>query len=306
MRKFIYSLIAFILTATPVLAAPQVVVTIKPLQSLVASVMDGVAEPYLLIDGNMSPHTYHLKPSDAKKINEADLVFWMGSDMEKFMDKPLATLSVPTKQVALLEDKKLKLLPMRKGGVWDIDDDGDQDAKHDPHIWLDPQNAIQIVKIITDKLSDVDPANAKTYVANETKTINNLKALDDEAAKKLKPLQGKPFIVFHDAYQYMEKRYDLTAAGSVIIEPDAGLSAKRITEIREKIKQSGATCIFKEPQFDDRILKPITERLTVKIGTLDPEGAADVKKGVDAYATIIRNITTSLNQCLLDKIAGKQ
>ncbi|MCD2173360.1 zinc ABC transporter substrate-binding protein [Rhizobium sp. C4] len=285
----------------------HVVVSIKPIHSLVASVMQGVGEPSLIVKGAASPHTYTMKPSDAAALAKADVVFWTGHDMEKFMEKPLASLSGKATSVALLETPAIATLKPREGGTFEphehegeaahADHDHDHEEETDPHFWLDPENARAAVKVIAATLSAADPAHATAYSENAARTDADLAALETKIATELAPYKGKPFIVFHDAYQYFEKRFGLSATGSVTISPEVQPGAARIAEIEKKIKTLGAVCIFSEPQFEPKLMDTIAAGTKTFRGELDPEGAS-LTEGADLYPRLLQSLADNLKDCL--------
>lgn len=323
----------------------NVVASIKPVHSLVAAVMDGVGEPGLIVEGAGSPHNYALKPSQAQMLESAGVVFWVGHEMETFLEKPLETVGANASAVSLMDAHDLIKLEFRKGGAFDDhghgeeaghddhdhgkkaeaghdDHDHDHDkkaeaghddhdhekkaeaghedhahGKFDGHIWLDPVNAKAMVHEIEEALMTADPDNAGKYKANAAKVTARLDTLITEVSADLKPVHDKPFIVFHDAYQYFEKRFDVTAAGSITVSPEVMPGAQRITEIRAKVKQLGAACVFAEPQFEPKLVSTVTEGTKAKSGVIDPLGAA-LDSGPDQYFQLIRNMATSIKTCL--------
>ena len=287
--------------------APLVTVSVKPLHSLVAAVMQGIGEPKLIVGGAASPHTYSLKPSNAADIENAKLVFWLGPNFEHFLEEPLKSLAANATVVSMQEAPGITKLPFREGGAFEADDDGDHaeeaghhdhaDAGFDLHFWLDPQNAVAMVEDIRDTLVKADPAHADQYRANARAVEANLEALDRDLADQLSPLKDKPFIVFHDAYQYFEKRYGLKVAGSITVSPETPPGAERVSEIHDKIASLGATCVFAEPQFEPKLISVVTEGSQAKSGTLDPEGGT-LPEGPDLYFTLMRNLANALTVCL--------
>lgn len=298
--------------------APKVVVSIKPIHSLVASVMQGVGEPTLLVRGGASPHSYSMKPSDAKALSAADLVVWVGPELESFLEKPLKANAPKATRLTLMELKGLTLLETREGGAWEAHDHGHEggrkgghDHKHDhkghdhaeeheelnSHIWLDPANARAIVTATAEALAAKDPAGAEAYRTNADRTLQQLDALDAELKAALAPVKDKPFVVFHDAYQYFEARYDLSAVGSITVSPDRRPSAKRLSAIRAKIGGLGAACVFAEPQFEPALVQTVVEGTKAKTGVLDPEGT-ELPESVALYPTLMRNLAASLRGCL--------
>lgn len=303
-----------------VLAAQKgdVVVSIKPIHSLVSAVMQGVGEPSLIVKGAASEHGYSLKPSDASALENAKVIFWVGPEMETYLTKPLESLGGKANVVRLEEAKGLELLPAREGGNFEAHDHGghghDKDAhKHeeehnhqeeahehhhdDMHIWLDPQNAKLMLEPIAEALSKADPEHAKQYHDNAVAYAGKLDTLQKEVSAELEPIRNRPYIVFHDAYQYFDRRFDLAAAGSITVSPDKAPGAARIREIQTKVQSLGATCVFSEPQFESRLVTTVLEGTKAKTGVLDPLGS-DIKDGPELYPQLIRNLATSLKACL--------
>ena len=303
------ALLGTALLTTSAMAAPSVVASIKPVHSLVAAVMEGVGEPTLLVRGSASPHNYALKPSDAGALESADIVFWTGHGMELFLAEALDTLSGNAEIVELAETPGIALLPMREGGAFEAhehhdghDHDHDHGHEHehgegDMHFWLDPENAKLMVTHIAAALSAADPENAQAYTANAEAEIAELDDLEAELAATLAPVKDQPFVVFHDAYQYFEQRFGLTLAGSVTVSPETAPGAARIDELKARVAELGATCVFAEPNFEPAIISAITEGTTAKSGILDPEGSA-LSEGPDLYPNLLRGLATSLVDCL--------
>ena len=309
----------------------DVVVSIKPIHSLVAGVMKGVGTPTLIVDGAASPHSYALKPSQATALQNADVVFWMGHNLETFLEKPLEGLASKARVIELIDAKSLTKLEMREGSSFeahahhegddhDDHDDGAKKAKHDDHdhsakeakhagheghghdetdvhVWLDPLNAVALVGEIEAALSKADAPNAATYKKNADALVAQLKSLVTEVSKTLKPVQGKGYIVFHDAYQYFENRFGVTATGSVTVSPEVMPGAKRIKELRAKVKRLDVACVFSEPQFEPKLVKTDAEGTSAKTAVLDLLGAS-IDNGPDLYFTLIRNMANSLRTCL--------
>lgn len=287
-------------------AAPDVVATIKPIHALVAAVMEGVATPALIVKGGASPHTYSLKPSDARALEDADVVFWSGHGLEVFLEDSIGTLAPNAEIVALSEAPGLELLPVREGGAFEEHaDDGEGHDNHDHHdhgeldmhYWLDPTNAELLVSAIAGTLIAADSENQATYEVNAEATAERLRGLSTELSGILEPVGDKPFIVFHDAYQYFERRFGLTVAGSITVSPETMPGAQRIAELREKLQTLGAACIFAEPQFEPAVVATIAEGTGAKIGTLDPEGAG-LTEGAGLYAELLTTLARSIADCL--------
>ena len=317
----------FLFTSTAVATADvKVVASIKPVHSLVASVMQGVSEPSLLVEGAGSPHTYSLKPSQAKELQAADIVFWMSHDLEAFLENSIESIAKNAKAVSLMDSHGLMKLNFREGGAFDAhdhghDDHGDDkhddhghdkhddhgDDKHDdhghdevdPHVWLDPQNAKSLVHEIEEHLAEIDPSNAAKYEANAKAVMKKLDALTKEIEADLKPIRERGYVVFHDAYQYFEKRFGVSAVGSITVSPEVLPGAERVSELRDKVKSLNASCVFSEPQFEPKLVKTITENTDAGTGVLDPLGT-NIKDGPELYFTLIRNMAKSLKDCLMN------
>ena len=296
--------------------APKVVASIKPIHSLVAAVMEGVGTPDLIVKGAASPHTYSMKPSDAAALQAADIVFWAGDDLEAFLVKPVATLATNAKVVEMIDAPGLKTLPFREGGPFEPHVDGDEPAGHDEtghaaaagpdghhhsntdmHFWLDPENAKAMAEAIETTLAAVDPVHEAIYRANTDKLDARLDALTATIKAELQPVAKKSFIVFHDAYQYFEQRFGVTAAGSITVSPEQIPGVQRVTAIQAKVKELGATCVFAEPQFEPKLVSVATENTKARSGVLDPEGAA-LKDGPELYFQLIGDLASSLKSCL--------
>ena len=297
--------------------APNVVVSIKPIHSLVAAIMQGVGEPRLIVQGAASPHTYALKPSNATALQDANIVFWVGHGLETFLERPLEALGNKAKIVELEGAPGLQKLKAREGGAFEPHEDehateagadmagggnghghdAHEEGGFDTHLWLDPANAKAMAAAIEETLSAEDPSNAVTYEANLAALNANIDALDREIRQTIAPVKDKPFIVFHDAYQYFEHRYSMRIVGSITVSPETMPGAARISEIRKKVADLGATCVFAEPQFEPKLVDVVLEGTSARAGTLDPE-AATLPEGPTLYLDLMRSIATSLRQCL--------
>lgn len=323
-------------SVAPAKALEGVVASIKPVHSLVSAVMEGVAVPQLLVGGAGSPHTYSMRPSEAGMLEQAKVVFWIGPGLEVFLDKSMDSLARDARVVALSETPGLTLLDMREGGAFEAhghndeddhdhaegddhhhaesdghehaEDDGGHEAhagqhEHDDHggkdmhLWLDPENARLMARQIAATLSEADPGNAAAYAANVEELGARLDALVAEMKELASGVSGKPFIVFHDAYHYFENRFGLEAAGTITVSPEVMPGAQRLQDIREKIAELGAACVFAEPQFEPKLISVVTEETDARSGVLDPLGA-DIDDGPELYFTLIRKMGRSLTDCL--------
>ncbi len=318
-------------------AEPRVVASIPAVHSLVAGVMEGIGTPSLLVSGGASPHTFSLKPSQARELQDADAIFWIGDDLESFLEKPLKALGGKAAVVEFSTNDHIELLDTRDGGIWkkdghddhddrkghahddhdDHDDHGKKDdhdeheghghhedghkghahGEHDTHIWLAPHNAREMVEVIAETLAKVDPANAGKYEANAEKVARRIDKLDHEIEEALAKVKDRPYLVFHDAYQYFERRYGLGAVGSISVSPERKPGAKRVAELRHVIEDNKAVCIFAEPQFPPNIVQTLVEGTKARSGVLDPVGGS-LPPGPDAWFALMNNLAKSLQICL--------
>ncbi len=311
-------------------AGPRVVASIPAVHSLVAGVMEGIGIPSLLVSGGASPHTFSLKPSQARELQNADAVFWIGDDLESFLEKPLKALGSKAAVVEFSTNDHIELIDTREGGIWkkDAHDDHDDHKGHahddhgkkemaakkddhghhddheghahgeqDLHIWLDPHNAKEMVEVIAETLAKVDPANAGKYEANAAKIAGRIDKLDHEIEEALAKVKDRPYLVFHDAYQYFENRYGLNAVGSITVSPERKPGAKRVAELRHVIEDNKAVCIFAEPQFPPNIVQTLVEGTAARSGVLDPVGGS-LPPGPDAWFALMNNLAKSLQICL--------
>ena len=300
--------------------AGGIVATITPIHSIVSGVVGDTLNVNLMVPGIVSPHTYTLKPSQRRLLDEADIVFLIDKNFETFLAKTLEVLPENVRVVSLSNADGLNILKYREGGVWEAHahSDGDEHEHHDHghghehgkdkhdghdthamdlHFWLDPQNAIVLTKIVAKELGKMYPESRMSFKRNAKKQIQAFENLDKKLETSLKVINQRPFMVFHDAYQYFENRYGLNAVGSITVNPDRPISAKRIKEVRTKLAQSGATCIFSEPQFNNKLVDTVIEGLDVKSAVIDPLGV-DEKPGEALYPAMMQKLALNLTKCL--------
>jgi zinc transport system substrate-binding protein len=278
--------------------SPRVVVSITPFYALVAAVMQTVGTPELLVKPGSSPHEYALRPSDMQKLINADVIFWGGPALETFLVKPLNNLPQTKTLIQFDKTSGLLLLPLRHSAAWDPDEHKhEHDSNKDMHFWLDPNNAIILTNAIIDSLIKIDPKHTPIYKKNGAQLKKHLKKLDRDITAELKTVKTIPYIVFHDAYQYFEHRYGLTGIGSITLNPEIPPSAKRLNTIRTTIEKSKAVCVFREPQFQPKLVDSIVEDLGVKTGELDPVGQA-AQNNPTGYFTLLENLSHAMKQCL--------
>lgn len=279
---------------------PGVVVSIAPIHSLVVGVMEGVGEPTLLVANDSSPHQYMLKPSQMVSLQRADLVVWVGKGVESFLPRVLDSLWADVQVMELMKLPGMTLLPAREGGIWEQhtahqlhEDHGETDG----HLWLDPHNARVIVDALVIGLGDLDPAHAERYRANGERLQQRLDALDRELRGQLAPWRDVPYLVFHDAYQYFERRYGLNPVGAIMIDPERKPGARRLSEIRNRIQSRQVRCVFSEPQFPDKLLRVVTEGTGIRSAALDPMGT-NLTPGDELYFRLMRQLGQRLADCL--------
>ena len=304
--------LALMLSATPALAGPKVVASVMPVHGIVSAVMGETGTPELLLEGSHSEHRATFTPTQIASLGKADLVFIIGHGLEAKLAQLSGSEAVNGKRfVELSEAAGVKTLPIREGGAWeahdhghDHDHDDDHDADHtdgvlafDPHVWLDPDNAKAMTTAVAAELAKADPANAAIYAANAAAFAAELDALSNGIAADLAPFKDRPFVVFHDAYQYFEARFGLTAVGAISDVSAAAPSAARLSEVRGKIAASGAACVFREPQYDSRTVDVVIEGTGARAGVLDPIGAG-LTPGPDAYPALLRQLAKALKDCL--------
>lgn len=300
---------------TQVAAAPKVVTTIKPVHSLVAAVMAGIGNPVLLVEGQSSPHGFALKPSGARAVAEADILFRVSETMEPFTRKVAEAHPGKTMIVSLQDVPGMRLLARRAGATFDRhahghaedhgkghDDehghkDGD-DRDRDGHVWLDTINAKAMADAIVAALGARDAANAAAYKANGEALKARIDTLTHEIVAEMQPYAGKPFITFHDATQYFEHHFGPEAVGTVSVSPEVPPSAKRLSEIRERIRGLGVRCVLADPQTPPQLVATVTEGTAARSAVLDAEGATIEPPGPDLYFTLMGNAAAVVKWCL--------
>ena len=322
--SFILSILSLLTIFSPANAQIKVVTSIKPIHSLASYLMDGVGKPDLIVDGFNSPHGFSMKPSHAKMLQNADLIFWIGEDLESFLEKPLNSIAKKAEKIELIEIKGLNVLKFRERNIFDEHDhddhakkeddhdDHDDHAKkeddhddhdeheghghgeYDPHVWLDPINAKVILKEMTEHLIENDSKNASTYKSNLDKALKDIDKLTMDVMTELN--ESTSSIVFHDAYQYFEKRFNVKILGAFTVNTDVMPGAEQLSEIREIIEHDKVKCIFSEPQFNPDIIKVVAKDMNIKTGVVDPLGAT-LNPGKDLYFDLIRNMSASFKGC---------
>ena len=324
----ILSILSVLTFFTPVNADVKVVTSIKPLHSLASYLMDGVGKPDLIVDGYASPHGFSMKPSHAKMLQNADLIFWVGEGMENFLEKPLNSIAKKAEKIELMETKGLQVLKFRERNIFDEHDHDDHDdhakkeddhddhdhddhakkeehddhddheghnhGEYDAHIWLDPINAKVILFEMSKHLIELDAKNESVYRDNLSKAYNEIDKLTKDVTAELD--QSVASIVFHDAYQYFEKRFNVNILGAFTVNTDVMPGAEQLAEIREIIEHDKVACVFSEPQFNPDIIKAVAKDMNIKTGVVDPLGAT-LDPGKDLYFKLIRNMSASFKGC---------
>ena len=306
----ILSILSLLTFFSPANAETKVVASIKPIHSLASYLMDGVSKPGLIVDGYASPHGFALKPSHAKMLQEADLIFWVGEDIETFMVKPLESIAKNAEKIAFMDLDSITKLPFREENIFEKHEEHnheehDEHEKHDEHdshghgefdahIWLDPMNAKEMVHEISHELSALDPANKEKYNANADKTIIAINQLIKDTDQTIN--KDARFVVFHDAYQYFEKRFGISSSGALTLNTDVLPGARQISDIQHLIEEEGINCIFSEPQFNPKIIETIAKDTNIQTGIFDPLGA-NIDSDKYLYFNLISNLANKLKDC---------
>ncbi len=287
--------------------ALHVAATVAPIHSLVAMMTDGIIEPALIVRPGASPHGYALKPSEAQALDDADVVFWVGEGLESWMAKAVTSLAGDAQVIELGEVDGILRLDIRESDAWAEEAHGeaeghdDHDHGHagnyDPHLWLDPQNALTWIMVIAKELAEADPPNAENYHANAKAAAVAIETVMVEIEKLVQPVRDKPYAVFHDAYRYFEQRFDLRSIGAISLSDADRPGPAGLMAVREAIAEAGAVCIFAEPQFEPKLIETVIEGSEVSIGTLDPIGAG-LQPGAELYPRLMRGLAVSLADCL--------
>jgi len=315
---FVFTLISFLVFFTSVNAEVKVVASIKPIHSLASYLMDGIGKPNLIVDGYASPHGFAMKPSHAKMLQEADIIFWVGEDLENFLVKPLSSIAKKAEKIELMEIKGLEVLKFRERNIFDDHDhddhghddhgkkeddhddhghddhDGHAHGEFDPHIWLDPVNAKVILKEMAEHLIENDEKNSVIYKKNLAKALKDIDNLIKDTKSELS--KSVASIVFHDAYQYFEERFNVNILGAFTVNTDVMPGAEQLAEIREIIEHDKVACVFSEPQFNPDIIKAVAKDMNIKTGVIDPLGAT-LNPGKDLYFNLIKNMSASFKNC---------
>ncbi len=287
------------LSGTPARALENVVVSIAPLQSLVAGVMGDTGTSVLLVPPGSSPHSYSLRPSQAQALQDAMIVFRVSRGLETFLEKSLETLAINAEIIAVVETRGLTLLGFRttNGEALRTGPTRLHEHDQDPHVWLDPVNAQKIVGAIAAALGAADRRNSATYRRNAARLQARLEALNSDLSAALAPLKDVPFITFHDGFQYLEFRYRLNSAGFVTTSPDLPAGTGRMDTLRAGLEAGEIKCVFSEPQFNATAIETLLEGTGARHAILDTLGA-DFTPGPELYFEMMAQNLAALSECL--------
>jgi zinc transport system substrate-binding protein len=300
MMRYTISFLAASLIGIPAFAeVPRVVTDIPPVHSLVAQVMGDLGQPVLLLDRGADPHSFQLRPSQATDVAEAGLIVWIGPEMTPWLDRAVDGLSADVPRLTLIEAVGTEILEYGAEAAHDHEEHADEDHDGaDPHAWLDPHNAEHWLGLIAVELSRIDPEHAAAYTANADTAKARIAALNGALEVQLAPLQGKPFVVFHDAYNYFTGHYGLTVAGSIALGDAASPGAASLAELRAGLQAGDALCIFPEAAHDPKQVAQMAEGVDVRIGgALEPEGST-LEPGPALYAALMQGLADTLTECL--------
>ncbi len=270
---------------------PRLVATIAPLHGLAAFVMRGAGAPDLLLRPGVSPHFYQLRPSEARRLNEAEILLWIGPEMENFLARPLTNLAPDAVRVTASRLAGVRLLPAAEASGKATT------GSYDPHLWLDPANARVIGEAVAEALAARDPARADLYRGNATELGRRLRRLRSELDARLAPVRDRPFLVLHDAFRYFVRAFGLRGLGAVTISPEHPPGPRRIARILRLIRREGVVCVFSEPQLRSPLLDRIVADTGVRTAVLDPLGFG-LEPGPDLYFDLLRRDAEAVRACL--------
>ncbi|MCQ0092872.1 zinc ABC transporter substrate-binding protein [Roseovarius sp. M141] len=293
---------------------PKVATDIAPVQALVAQVMGGLGAPAVVVRPGASPHGYAMRPSEAGALQEADAVFWIGPALTPWLEGAIDTLAGGASVTPLLKAPGTTVLAFRTGNRFEPhehehehegqaheDEDHDHDAHahegQDPHAWLDPRNAQVWLDVIAQRLGDIDPENAQTYLANAGVGRAEIAALEAELQQALGPVREVPFVVFHDALHYFEDRFGLAAVGAIALGDASDPGPARIQAVRQTVQEMGVTCVLSEPAFNPSLVQTVIEGSGARTGLVDPMGGG-IAPGAAFYPALLRSVAAELVQCL--------
>lgn len=289
----------FLLLTLPFFSVPvyavNITVSIPPLAGIIAPLLDENDQISVILKPGASPHGFQLKPSDLRGLQSSDLIVWVGSPVDSWMQKTITNLDKANVNLAKISG--IETYPVRKGGLWEVhhhhelgekdEHEGHEDhedhedheshsAKEllsiDGHLWMSYKNSLLLVKVVSKQLQQLKPNQTDQINQTTQAWLNKLQQTHKRIQQQLLPVKNKPYMVLHDAYQYFEKQYGLNGIGSIQLNPSITPSLKRVAKIRAKIKQGAVKCVFKEPQFPEKRVLAVTKGLDVQVGSLDPMG----------------------------------
>lgn len=261
----------------------RILASIKPL-ALIAQEIVGENIPVdVLLPNTASPHDYPLKMSDHRRLRDADLILWVGAELESFLDKPLGRLPAG-RSISVFD------LP---GLEWPEETVGDGHHHHDPHLWLNPQNAIVIAKLLAKRLAEMQPENARLFISRAEVFTNNARLLDEKLRTQMSTLKTQGFAVYHEGYAHFVAHYGLNQLGYVTYIPERRPGARHIHELRQVIGEKGV-CLFTEPHQGTAYVEDLAKQLDLRLGLLDPIGDDQVK----SYRELLEKMGQAFSACL--------
>jgi zinc transport system substrate-binding protein len=281
-------------------AEVKVLTSIKPLQLIATAVQDGVAIPEVLLPPGASPHNYALRPSDVRKVQSVDLLYWIGPDMEGFLPRVLNGRTLPSVAVQDLPGMKLRRFAEDSHSHAEDADEHDHDHRPgslDAHLWLSPINARVIAAKMAADLSAADPVNAARYQSNLKAFDERLDALDLRLKKRLAGIEGKPYFVFHEAFDYFEDAYGLKHTGVFSVAAEVQPGAQHVAAMRARLQEVGKTCVFSEPPLRPRLAETLVAGLPVKLAELDALGGY-TPATAQGYEQVMEKLGNDLAGCL--------
>lgn len=292
-------LVALLLAGCMASAAAEVrlLTSVKPLQLIAAAVQDGAGAPDVLLPPGASPHHYALRPSDVRALREAALFYWIGPDLEAFLPRVLDGRRQPSLAVQELPGLQLRHFAGEPAAGKDEHDHAHRPGSLDAHLWLLPANARLIAARMASDLAGADPASAARYQANLAAFEARLDELDRRLKARLEKLAGKPYFVFHEAYDYFEAAYGLDHAGVFSVSPDVQPGARQVAQMRQRLQEAGPTCVFSEPPLQPRLAQTLSAGLPVRLAELDPLGST-VAVGPQGYEQLLEGLGEGLAGCL--------